>query len=161
MFNLIFNKDMQHAVTIRHTKSGPARMQELVRAWKANAAYYSTLDAEANAMYAQSVTDKTFFNIVRSITGERPELNTKGAQTKYDNSFDMFAEAWNSKTNEKAKGTAWGVFNALIEKNQWGRIQQNTTNGADNFAMAGMGFDIPTNTFRQNAWDMSKALVKA
>lgn len=159
MFNLIFNKDMQHAVTIRHTKSGPARMQELVRAWKANAAYYDTLSVEANALYAKSVTDAQFFGIVKDMMGDRPDLNTKGAQTKWDGSFDMFAEAWNSKTNEKAKGTAWGVFNALIEKNQWGRITQNTANGADNFAMAGMGFDIPTNNFRQNAWERAKALV--
>lgn len=162
-FNLIFGgrgkNKLQHAITIRHTKSGPARMQEVVRAWKENAAYFAQVEAEANALYAQKVTNDQFFGIVSQFMGERPDLNTKGAQTKFDNSLAMYAEAWNGKPNEKAKGTAWGVFNALIERNQWGRNIQKTENGLDNFAMAGMGFDIPTNTFRQQAFEAAKSLV--
>lgn len=157
-FNLIIG-NLKDSVTIRHTKSGPARMQELVRAWKGNAAYFAAIEAEANTLYAQKVTNKQFFDIVARFTGERPDLNTKGAQTKWDNNLEMFTAAWNGETNAKAKGTAWGVFNALIERNQWGRKIQNTANGVENFALAGMGFDIPTNTFRQRAYEAAKSLV--
>jgi hypothetical protein len=161
MFNVIFNKNMQHAVTIRHTKSGPARMQELVRAWKANAAYFTTMEAEAQAMFAQSVTDKQFFDIVAEhFVGEKPdEKNVKGALTKWETSNELYAQAWKGKPNEKARGTAWGVFQALIEKNQWSRTIQKTENGLDNFAMAGMGFDNSTNAYRQKAFDVAKSLV--
>lgn len=165
MFNLMFGgrgkNALQHAITIKHTKSGPERMKAIVRAWKANAAYYDTLSAEANAMFAQSVTDNQFWGIVDQFMGERPEVASKGNQTKWDNSRELYAQAWNGETNAKAHGTAWGVFNALIEKNQWARTIQNTPNGLDNFAMAGMGFDNPTNAFRQNAYEAARSLVTA
>lgn len=158
MFNLMFG-NLQHAVSVRHTLRVEDRMKAIRLAWKQNNLYFDRLAEEANALYAQSVTDKQFFEIVANFTGERPELNTKGAQTKWDNSLELYSQAWNGEPNEKAKGTAWGVFNALIERNQWGRNIQKTVNGVDNFALAGMGFDIPTNTFRQSAFVAAKSLV--
>lgn len=160
MFNLMF-KNLNHAVTIRHTKSAKDRMKAIRLAWKQNNLYFDTLAAEANALFQQSVTDNQFWGIVDQFMGERPEIASKGNQTKWDNSRELYAQAWNGTPNEKAHGTAWGVFNALIERNQWGRTIQNTANGLDNFAMAGMGFDNPTNAFRQRAFEASKALVTA
>lgn len=158
MFNLMFG-NLTSAVTIRHTKTAEQRMKTIKLAWKQNNLYFDRLDAEANALYAQAATDKQFFAIVEQFMGERPELNTKGAQTKFDNSLELYAQAWRGQPNEKAHGTAWGVFNALIERNQWGRTIQKTVAGVDNFAMAGMGFDVPTNTFRQRAFEAAKSLV--
>lgn len=157
-FNLMFG-NLQHAVTVRHTKTAEARMKTIRLAWKQNNVYFDRLSEEANALFQQAATDKQFFGIVEQFMGERPDLNTKGAQTKWDNSLELYTQAWRGETNEKAHGTAWGVFNALIERNQWGRNIQKTANGVDNFAMAGMGFDIPTNTFRQRAFEASKSLV--
>lgn len=159
MFNLMFGKGLQHAISVRHTTKVEDRLKVIRLAWKQNNLYFDRLSEEANELFQQSVTDQQFFGIVEQFMGERPELNTKGAQTKYDNSQELYAQAWNGSTNEKAKGTAWGVFNALIERNQWGRTIQNTVNGVDNFAMAGMGFDIPTNKFRQDAFEAAKSLV--
>lgn len=160
MFNLMFGK-LQHAISVRHTTRVEDRMKAIRLAWKQNNAYFDTLSVEANALFQQAATDKQFFGIVEQFMGERPDLNTKGAQTKWDNSLELYTQAWKGETNEKAHGTAWGVFNALIERNQWGRNIQNTANGVDNFAMAGMGFDIPTNTFRQKAFEASKSLITA
>jgi hypothetical protein len=160
MFNLMFGK-LQHAISVRHTLRVEDRMKAIALAWKQNNLYFDVLSAEANELYATAAADKQFFDIVGQFMGERPELNTKGAQTKFDNSLELFAAAWQGETNEKAHGTAWGVFNALIERNQWGRTIQNTTNGVENFALAGMGFDIPTNTFRQKAYEAAKSLVSA
>lgn len=157
-FNIIM-RGLKDAISIRHTLKVEDRMKAIRLAWKQNNLYFDALSAEANALYAQSVTDGQFFDIVGQFVGERPELNTKGAQTKWDNSMELYAQAWNGTPNEKAKGTAWGVFNALIEKNQWARTIQNTTNGVENFAMAGMGFDIPTNKYRQQAFDAARSLV--
>ena len=158
MFNLMFG-NLQHAISVRHTLKVEDRLKAIKLAWKQNNLYFERMDVEANALFQQAATDKEFFGIVEQFMGERPELNTKGAQTKYDNSLELFAQAWNGEPNAKVKGTAWGVFNALIERNQWGRTIQNTPNGLDNFAMAGMGFDIPTNTFRQKAFEAAKSLI--
>lgn len=157
-FNLMFG-NLQHAVSIKHTKSAHDRMKAIKLVWKQNNLYYDTLAAEANALYAAAATDKQFWAIVDQFMGDRPDLNTKGAQTKYDNKRETFAGAWKGEPNAKAKGTAWGVFNALIEANQWGRNIQKTATGLDNFAMAGLGFDIPTNNFRQRAFEAAKSLV--
>ncbi len=156
MFNIMF-KGLSDAITIRHTKTGPDRIKEVIRAWKTNAAYYAQVEAEANALYQKTVTDKQFFGIVAQLMGERPDLNTKGAQTKFDNSLELYTSAWRGQTNAAITGTGWGAFNALIERNQWGRTIQKTDNGLDNFAMAGMGFDGPTNRFRQTAWELANA----
>lgn len=158
MFNLMFG-NLQHAISVRHTLKVEDRMKAIVRAWKENGAYFARLEDEAKALFAAKATDKAFWSIVDQFQGERPEANVKGAQTKWDNSRELYAQAWNGETNAKAHGTAWGVFNALIERNQWGRTIQSTPTGLDNFAMAGMGFDIPTNTFRQRAFEAAKSLV--
>lgn len=160
MFNLMFG-NLQHAISVRHTVKVDDRLKAIRLAWKQNNLYFDRLSAEANALFAQEATDKQFFGIVEQFMGERPDLNTKGAQTKWDNSLELYTSAWRGETNEKAHGTAWGVFNALIERNQWGRNIQKTVNGVDNFAMAGMGFDIPTNNFRQQAFEAAKSLVTA
>lgn len=160
MFNIMF-RGLSDAITIRHTKSGPDRIKEVIRAWKTNAAYYARVEEEANELFEAEATNQQFWAIVNQIQGERPELNTKGAQTKWDNSRELYAQAWQGETNATIGGTAWGVFNALIERQQWGRTIQNTDNGLDNFAMSAMGFDGVTNRFRQQAWEYAKELVPA
>lgn len=157
-FNLMFS-NLSHSVTVRHTRTAQDRMKAIKLAWKQNNLYFDVLSVEANALFQKSVTDRAFFGIVEQFMGDRPEVNTKGAQTKWDNSLELYTQAWRGKPNEKAHGTAWGVFNALIERNQWGRTIQNTANGVENFAQAGMGFDVPTNTFRQRAFEAAKSLV--
>lgn len=157
-FNLIM-KSLKDAISVRHTSKVEDRLKAIKLAWKENNVYFDALSAEATALFEQTATDKQFFDIVGQFMGDRPDLNTKGAQTKYDNSLELYTQAWKGETNQKAYGTAWGVFNALIERNQWGRTIQNTVNGVDNFAMAGMGFDIPTNTFRQKAYSAARSLV--
>jgi hypothetical protein len=159
-FNLMF-RTLKDAISVRHTTNVADRLKAIGLAWKQNNLYFDTVAAEAEALFQQSATDKQFFGIVEQFMGERPELNTKGAQTKWDNSLELYTQAWNGAPNEKAHGTAWGVFNALIERNQWGRTIQSTPNGLDNFALAGMGFDGPTNVFRQRAYEAARSLVTA
>lgn len=151
-------KGLTSTVKIRHTLTIADRMKKVRLAWKENLAHFSAVEAEANRLFQKSVTDNQFYGIVNSLIGERPELNTKGAQTKYDNNLELFAQAWNGTPNAKVRGTAWGAYQALIERNQWGRTIQDTTNGVENFAMAGMGLDVQTNKFRENALALVQAL---
>jgi hypothetical protein len=157
MFQAMFG-DLQHSIKVRHTLSIERRMKSIRLAWKQNDAYFSALEDEANRLFAQKCTEKQFWSIVDTLQGERPELNTKGAQTKWDNNRELFAQAWNGQPNEKVKGTRWGAYQALIERNQWGRKTQDTPNGVENFAMAGIGFDAATANFRQTALDLVRAI---
>lgn len=154
-FNAMFG-NLQHSIKVRHTLTIVDRLKIIRRAWKTNNAYFDAMSAEANALFQQSITDKKFFDMVGTLMGDRPEENVKGAQTKYDNSLELYAQAWNGKPNENIKGTRWGAYQALIERNQWGRTIQNTDSGLENFAMAGIGFDIQTNNFRQKALELVK-----
>lgn len=143
---------------IRHTQSAEERMTAAAEMFRHANAYFDAFDAEAKALFAKSVTDKQYRNVVARVMGKAPEANVKGALTKYENRLGMFMQAWNGAPNAGIKGTAWGAFNALTEANQWGRNTQNTERGKENFAAAGAGFDIPTNTFRANALSLVKRL---
>lgn len=156
-FNAMFG-NLQHSISIRHTLTVKERMQKIVRAWKTNAAYFAAMEAEGNALFQKECTDNQFFGMVEHLLGDRPEANVKGSQTKWDNSMELYAQAWQGPTNERVRGTAWGAFQAMVERNQWARTIQDTPDGLDNFAMAGIGFDQSTNTFRQRALDLVRAL---
>lgn len=158
MYNVMF-KGLQHAISVRHTLKVEDRLKAIKLAWKQNNLYFDRVAEEAERLFEQAATDKQFFDIVSQFMGERPELNTKGAQTKWDNSLELYSQAWRGDTNAKGYGTAWGVFGALTERNQWGRNVRSGSTGVDNFAMAGMGFDGPTNIFRQRAWEAAMSLV--
>ena len=157
MMNMML-RDVTQAVKIRHTVSMQDRVRAVTLAWKESNAYFDALSAEANALYQKSVTDKQFFGIVENLIGERPDTNKKGAQTKYDGNLEMYAQAWRGRTTENIAGTGWGAFQAILERIEHGRKVQDTPNGLDNFAMAGMGLDTPTNTARAKALELVKAL---
>lgn len=153
MMNAIV-KGMSQTITIRHTLTIQDRMKAISLAWKTNNAVFDKFAEEANALFEQSCTDKEFFSMVGHLMGERPEENKKGAQTKYDNSLELFSQAWRGEPNANVHGTRWGALQAMVERNQWGRTIQNTPNGVENFAMAGMGLDQNTNAFRARALEL-------
>jgi hypothetical protein len=151
-------KGLSDTVKVRHTLSISDRLKAIRLAWKETNAYYDELEKEMNVLYQKKVTDKQFFALVSGIIGDRPEENKKGAQTKFDNNLEMFSQAWKGSTNAPVYGTAFGALQALVERNQWGRTIQNTENGVENFAMAGMGLDGVTSTFRANALSLVRGL---
>lgn len=144
--------------SIRHTRSAEERMRAAAEMFRHAHTYFDAFDAEAQTLFAKSVTDKQYANIVTKVIGKAPEDNTKGRETKYEAKRDLFMQAWNGAPNAGIKGTAWGAFNALTEANQWGRNVQNTDKGQENFFAAGAGFDIPTNAFRANALTLVKSI---
>lgn len=143
---------------IRHTAKVDERMAAEADLWRGANTYMDAFQAEAQALFTAPATDADYFGIVNTMF-PKPTEDKKGSFTKWENRQGMFAQAWNGAPNAGIKGTAWGVFNALTEANQWGRSTRSTDNGAENFAAAGAGFDIPTNVFRANALAAAKALV--
>lgn len=143
---------------VRHTAKVEERMAAEAALWRNAHTYMDAFEAEARALFEAPATDADYFSIVSDLFPE-PEADVKGARTKWENRLGLFSQAWQGEPNAGIRGTAWGVFNALTEANQWGRSTRGTDNGAENFAAAGAGFDIPTNQFRATAFARAKALV--
>lgn len=143
---------------MRHTSTIAERMSAEADLWRTANTYMDAFEVEAQAMFAQSATDADYFGIVENLF-PKPEADVKGAVKKWETRQETFSQAWKGAPNAGIRNTAWGVFNALTEANQWGRNVRNTDNGAENFAAAGAGFDIPTNAFRKTAFDAARSLV--
>lgn len=142
---------------IRHTTNASERMAAEAAMWRTANTYMDTFEAEAKTLFETAATDKQYFSIVESLF-PKPDKDVKGALKKWESRQEIFTQAWKGTPNAGIKNTAWGVFNALTEANQWGRNMRSTANGEENFYAAGAGFDTPTNVFRTNALALAKSL---
>ena len=142
---------------IRHTASAKDRLSAAVEAIADSRSHNVKFQALAKELFETPFTTKQFENAVVSLNGARPEDNVKGRETKWENMMESHMGFWNGAHNAGIRETAWGAWQVLMEENQWGRNIQNTPNGEANFWAAGMGFDGPTNSYRQD----SLALVAA
>ena len=152
--------NVKQTFKMRHTRSVADRMKAEAALWRQANTYMDAFEVEAQALFAQSVTDKDYFGIVEQMF-PKPEKDVKGSVKKWETRQGLFAQAWQGAPNEGIKNTAWGVFNALTEANQWGRNVRQAGNGSENFYAAGAGFDGPTNAFRADAFKAAKSLVSA
>lgn len=150
--------NVKQTFKMRHTATVQERMDAEAALWRQANTYMDTFEAEARTLFETTATDKDYFGIVENLF-PKPEKDVKGAVKKWETRQEVFAQAWNGTPNAGMKGTAWGVFNALTEANQWGRNVRKGEKGQENFFAAGAGFDIPTNTFRNQAFNLAKSLV--
>lgn len=150
--------NIKQTFKMRHTRTVKERMDAEAALWRQAHTYMDAFETEARTMFETSVTDKEFFGIVENMF-PKPEKDVKGALAKWQKRQETFSQAWKGAPNAGIRNTAWGVFNALTEANQWGRNVRKAGNGQENFYAAGAGFDIPTNKFRQDALNAAMALV--
>ena len=150
--------NLKNTFKMRHTQTVAERMKAEAALWRQANTYMDKFQQEAQTLFQTAVTDKAYFDIVSDLF-PKPEEDKRGSLKKWENRQEVYAQAWNGKPNAGIKNTAWGVFNALTEANQWGRNVRAGDKGQENFLAAGAGFDIPTNTFRQTALARSLALV--
>lgn len=150
--------NVKQTFKMRHTTKVADKMKAEAALWRQANTYMDEFQAEAQRLFQASVTDKQYFGIVENMF-PKPEADVKGAVKKWEARQEVYTQAWKGQPNAGIKGTAWGVFNALTEANQWGRRTQNTDRGAENFAAAGAGFDGPTNVHRQQALALAQSLV--
>lgn len=150
--------NIKNTFKMRHTQSVKDRMAAEAALWRHANTYMDAFETEAQTLFATAATDKDYFGIVENIF-PKPTEDVKGSVKKWETRQEIFAQAWNGKPNAGIKNTAWGVFNALTEANQWGRNVRKGDKGEENFFAAGAGFDIPTNQFRASAMTLAKSLV--
>lgn len=149
-------KGAKNVVSIRHTATAEDRARQAAEIMRSQRVYMDAFETEAKALFEAKVSDKQYENLFTSFF-PKPEVDVKGALTKWENKRGLFMQAWNGKPNAGIKGTAWGAFNALTEANQWGRGIQSDSDANSRFFAAGAGLDGPTNKFRQDALTLVKA----
>jgi len=137
--NLAMNNAKQ-SFKIRHTQTAEGKIQVARETLGLALGYFDDFEKEAQALFAESVNDKKFLDIVKTIYPKPAEDSSKLAQTKWDNKVVMINELYhNSPTNANIKGTKWGVFNALTERLDYFRSSRKS-NPESKWASAS-GFD--------------------
>ena len=137
--NLAMNNAKQ-SFKIRHTQTAEGKIQVARETLGLDLGYFDDFEKEAQALFAESVNDKQFLDIVKTIYPKPAEDSSKLAQTKWDNKVVMINELYhNSPTNANIKGTKWGVFSALTERLDYFRSSRKS-NPESKWASAS-GFD--------------------
>ena len=140
-------RNAKQSFKIRHTQTAEGRIVQARQALGLTFAYADEFEKQANELFKQSITDKQFSDLIRSIY-PKPEEATKAALTKWENKVVVIDDLYhNSPTNATIKGTAWGAFNALTERLDYYRSSKTGSN--DSLMAAASGFD-PVITAEKN-----------
>ena len=141
---------------IRHTAKAEGRVQAAREALGIAHKYVDAFEKEAATLYAAAVNDNLFFDIIAAAY-PKPDEDVKGSQTKWENKVDSLFTIWNGETETTIKGTAWGAYNALTERLDWGRSPRN--GNAENVYAAASGFDAATNVEKGRLLSIVKQAV--
>ena len=152
-------RGVKQTYKIRHTQTVAGRVAAAREALGIAYKYVDEFEAEAQALYAQSVNDTMFNEIILALY-PKPEADVKGALTKWENKVNTVNEIYTSPTCVNIKGTAWGALNALTERLDWNRNGRGAA-AAENVAAAASGFDPVTNAEKGRILSAVKELAFA
>ena len=92
-------------------------------------------------MIEKEITNAQFDKIVE-LAYPKPDKDTKGAMTKWENKIDLLDDIYGGDTNGMIAGTAWGAYNALTERIDWYRTSRGSGEGT---LLGAAGFDPVVN----------------
>ena len=148
--NMALGAGTKQSFKVRHTQTVGDRVAQARAALGISFAYADAFEAEANALFAASITDAQFDALVKSLYPEPDRSDAaKAAITKYDTKVDLIWDIYRNGfgTSEGVTGTAWGAMNALTERIDWHR---NGRKGTDAGTLAAAsGFDAQVNAEKQ------------
>ena len=144
---------VKQSYKIRHTQTVQGKVAAAREALGLAHTYLDEFDKEAKALFEQSITDAQWFDIITKVY-PKPEEDTKGAMTKWENKVDVLNGIYSGPTTNMIKGTAWGAYNALTERLDWFRSPRN--GNAESVLAAASGFDAATNATKNKM----KAIVR-
>lgn len=152
-------RGVKQSFKIRHTQSVTGRVAQAREALGLTFAYADEFEQQAQELFATSITDKQFFDIITTAYPSPGEDASKAATTKWENKIDLINDLYfTSPTTETIRGTAWGAYNALTERLDWYRNGRGE-NAAQNVAAAASGFDPVTNTEKNRLLSVVKAFA--
>jgi len=118
---------------------------------------FDEFEKQAQELFAQSVTDKQFSDLIRTIY-PKPELDKNGSIKKWESKVVLIDDLYhNSPTNANIKGTAWGAFNALTERLDYYRTARK--GNSESLMASASGFDPVITAEKNKILKMVKALA--
>lgn len=151
-------RGVKQSYKIRHTQTVSGRIVAAQQALGLAYEYVDAFEAEAQALYAQAITDATFDKIVQAVY-PKPDDVSKAALTRWNGKNDLLHDIYHtSPTQNGITGTAWGAFNAITEHLDWFRNGRGE-NGRANVMAAASGFDPIANTEKGRILTIVKQLA--
>ena len=148
---------VKQSFKIRHTSTAGGKVQAARETLNLTYSYMDQFEKEAQALFAAEINDKQFNDLIVGLY-PKPEKDTKGAVTKWENKINLVNDLYfTSPTNENVKGTAWGAFNALTERLDYYRTAR--AGKSDNMFAAASGFDPLINAEKGKILTAVKSLV--
>jgi phage/plasmid-like protein (TIGR03299 family) len=142
---------------IRHTQTADGRIAAAREALGLTFQYADEFEKQAQELFAQSVTDKQFSDLIRNLY-PKPELDKNGSIKKWESKVVLIDDLYhNSPTNATIKGTAWGAFNALTERLDYYRSARK--GNGESLMAAASGFDPVITAEKNKILKMVKALA--
>jgi phage/plasmid-like protein (TIGR03299 family) len=129
---------VKQSFKIRHTQSAEGKIQIARETLGLANVYMDEFDKMAHAMIAKEITANDFNNIILAAY-PKPEKDSKGAFTKWENKVDVINDIYTGEYNGMIAGSAWGAFNALTERLDWYRSARGGNN--ESILAAASGFD--------------------
>lgn len=151
-------KGAKQSFRIRHTATVDGKIAAAREALGLANKYMDEFDKQAQALFQQEVDAQKFFDIVLAAY-PKPEVDVKGAITKWQNKTDVLFDIWNGPTNVGIQKTAWGSYNALTERLDWYRNPRN--GNAESVLAAASGFDAATNAEKNRLLSIVKEIAFA
>lgn len=143
---------------LRHTQSVEGRVAQARQALGISFAYIDEFEREAQELFAKSITDKQFNDLVLELYPKPEQGSAKVAITKWENKVTIINDLYfSSPTVETVKGTAWGAFNALTERLDYFRHARNGTN--EGVLAGASGFDAQVNAEKSRILQAVKAIA--
>lgn len=158
---------VKQSFKMRHTQTIEGRIAAAREALKLSYSYADAFEAEANALYAQSVTNAQFQKIVTAIY-PKPAEDKQGALTRWTNKVELLGDLFAGQapavegapvTNANIAGTGWGALNALTERLDWYRTARK--GDATSLAESASGFNAVVNAEKARIHSVVKSLVLA
>jgi phage/plasmid-like protein (TIGR03299 family) len=143
--------------SIRHTQKLEGRLGEAKLALGFADEYDAEFEAAMQTLYAKEMTLTDFEKIVLAEFPE-PDEEKKGALTRWNDKVDTILNVWQNSTKSVTglPNNAYKGLQVLTEHNQWFRgIRKDSETeepNVENFLSAGMGFEKPTNDFRNRVY---------
>ena len=132
-------RNAKQSFKIRHTQTADGKIAVARETLGLTLGYFDEFEKQAQALFAQSITDAEFSKLIKTIYPKPADDASKVALTKWENKVVLLDDLYhNSPTNATIKGTKWGALNALTERLDYFRSGR----GNSETLMAGAsGFD--------------------
>lgn len=133
---------VKQSFKIRHTQTASGKVAIARQTLGLANAYMDEFDKMAKAMIETEVSAKQFNDIILAAY-PKPDKDTKGALTKWENKIDIINDIYTGTFNGMIAGNAWGAFNGLTERLDWYRSARGGSN--ESILASASGFDPAIN----------------